>query len=311
MNRIIDMATLPAPIVVQPLSYEAIYAAMLADLQQRLPSWTADLESDPVVKLLQTCAYRELLIRQRVNEAAKSVMLAYATGPDLDQLGALFGVQRLSEEDDTRLRYRVQEGFCALGAAGPGAAYRAHAMAVSSSIVDVSVHSQGPGRVDVTVLAHQPSDTATTDPQALAIGAALFPGTTLDAGLSPTIAGSDSPTLQAVITALTAQDVRPLTDQVVVTAPTVKATAIVARLHLYRGPDPATIEAQAQASLAIKLASLRLIGHDMTRAGLIAALAVPGVQNVLLDSPGADIVCGEAEIAAATSIQVSVQRITA
>lgn len=311
MSCIIDMATLPAPTVVEPLSYEAIFAAMLADLQQRLPSWTADLESDPVVKLLQTCAYRELVIRQRVNEAAKAVMLAYATGPDLEQLGALFNVQRLDGEDDTRLRYRIQQGLSALGAAGPAAAYRAHATAVSASIVDVSVHSPEAGRVDVTVLAHQPSPTATTDPQALAIGAALFPGVTLDAGLSPTAAGSDSPTLQAVITALSAEDVRPLTDQVVVAAPTIKATAIVARLHLYRGPDPSTIVAQAQASLATKLASLRLIGHDMTRAGLIAALAVPGVQNVLLDSPVADIVCGDGEIAAATSIDISVQLITA
>lgn len=311
MSRIIDMSTLPAPAVVEPLSFESIYAAMLADLQLRLPEWTANLESDPIVKLLQTCAYRELVIRQRVNEAAKAVMLAYATGADLDHLGVLFNVIRLEDEDDTRLRSRIQQGLAAVGAAGPAAAYRAHAMAVSANIVDVAVHSEFPGRVDVTVLAHQASDTATTDPQAIAIGAALFPGVALDAGQSPTVAPHNAPLLQSVITALSDEDVRPLTDQVVVASPTVQATAIVARLHLYRGPDPSTIVAQARASLSVKLGSLRRIGHDMTRASLIAALAVPGVQNVLLDSPSSDIVCGNADVAAATSIDISVQLITA
>ncbi len=32
-------------------------------------------------------AYREVIWRQRVNEAARAVMLAYATGADLDQIG--------------------------------------------------------------------------------------------------------------------------------------------------------------------------------------------------------------------------------
>ena len=137
MATIIDVSRLPAPNVVEPLDFEAIYQAQLADFRARLPEWNAVLESDPVLKLLEATAYRELLLRQRVNEAAKGVMLAYAAGPDLDQIGALFGVSRLDGEDDTRLRYRVQQGFAALGAAGPVQAYRAHAMAVSIDVIDV------------------------------------------------------------------------------------------------------------------------------------------------------------------------------
>ena len=40
-------------------------------------------------------AYRELLIRQRVNDAARGVMLATASGTDLDNLAANFNVERL------------------------------------------------------------------------------------------------------------------------------------------------------------------------------------------------------------------------
>ncbi len=35
---------------------------------------------EPIVKLLQENAYREVILRQRVNDAAKAVMLAYSTG---------------------------------------------------------------------------------------------------------------------------------------------------------------------------------------------------------------------------------------
>jgi phage-related baseplate assembly protein len=39
---------------------------------------TLQLESEPLTMLLQLCSYRELLLRQRINEAAKASLLAYA-----------------------------------------------------------------------------------------------------------------------------------------------------------------------------------------------------------------------------------------
>lgn len=92
----IDLSQLPAPTIVESLDFESILATMLADLQAREPTFTALVESDPAYKILEVCAYRELLIRQRVNDAARGVMLAYATGADLDQIGALFNVKRLT-----------------------------------------------------------------------------------------------------------------------------------------------------------------------------------------------------------------------
>jgi phage-related baseplate assembly protein len=52
--------------------------------QQEAIARTLALESEPIVKLLQENAYREVIWRQRVNEAAQAVTLAYSAGRDLD-----------------------------------------------------------------------------------------------------------------------------------------------------------------------------------------------------------------------------------
>ena len=132
----IDLSRLAAPDVVEALDFEAILAEMLADLRGRDSAFTALTEADPAYKILEVAAYRELLIRQRINEAARSVMLAYAAGADLDQIAANFGVARLLirpaddrtipptpavYETDEELRNRVTlslEGYTAAGSRG-------------------------------------------------------------------------------------------------------------------------------------------------------------------------------------------------
>ena len=92
----VDLSTLAAPSIVETLDFETIVAAMLADLQSRDTTFTALLESDPAYKVLEVCAYRELLMRQRVNDACNALLLAYATGTNLDQLGANSDLERLT-----------------------------------------------------------------------------------------------------------------------------------------------------------------------------------------------------------------------
>lgn len=92
----IDLSKLPAPAIIEELDFESILAAMRADLAARLPGWTAaELESDPANKILEVAAYREMLMRQRVNEAARACMLAFAAGGDLEHLSAFYAVARL------------------------------------------------------------------------------------------------------------------------------------------------------------------------------------------------------------------------
>ena len=307
---LIDMSLLPPPQAIEALDYESLRSTMVSDFRERYPAWSAELESDPVIKLIETFAYREFLLRARINHAVRSVMLAYATGADLEHLGALFNVARLPGEGDTRLRYRIQQGFAALGAAGPAQAYRAHAMGVSADIIDVGISSSAPGRVDVCVLGHEIVETGQVTEAEATVGAILFPDVPVQTGQAVIVARNNSALLNAVIAALSDENVRPLTDQVVVFGPQVKTAQIEARLHVYRGPDPAMVLTQAQNELSAYLQRIRYLGYDMTRAGLIGALDVPGVQNVLLDSPAADIECAFDQVAIASSASVTVERIT-
>ena len=141
----IDLSQLPAPNVVEPLDYETLLAERKATLislypadQQDAVARTLTLESEPIVKLLQENAYRELILRQRINEAAKAVMVAYALDADLDQLGVNNGVTRLtiSPADETTIpptpavmesnddfRLRIASAFEGLSVAGPTGAY--------------------------------------------------------------------------------------------------------------------------------------------------------------------------------------------
>ena len=142
---IVDLNQLAAPDVVEELDYETILSERKATLvalypedQQDAIARTLSLESEPLVKLLQENAYREVIWRQRVNEAARAVMLAYATGADLDQIAGNYNVKRLVitpaddttlpptpavMESDTDYRLRIQQAFEGLSTAGSVGSY--------------------------------------------------------------------------------------------------------------------------------------------------------------------------------------------
>lgn len=287
----VDLSRLPFPTVVEPLDVEAIVAAMLADLRARAPEFTALVESDPAYKILEACAYRELLLRQRVNEAAKAVLLAYAAGSDLDQIAANFNVQRLVLapanpntlpptpavlEPDDDLRRRVQLAFEGLSTAGPEGAYVFHALGAHPDVLDASATSPTPGVVVVSVLSRAGS------------GAPA------------------APVLAAVAAALADENVRPLTDQVTVVAASIVNFTVVASLTLYPGPDSTVVLAEANTRLTDYLARSRRLGRDVTRSGVFAALHAEGVQNVVLTQPAADVVVTPAQAAFCTARTVTV-----
>src|SRR5690554_113971 len=102
MSTPIDLSQLPSPEVLEELDFERILADRKAALVELHPEAERDeirrlleIESEPLTKLLEENAYRELLLRARINSAAKAVMLAHAQGGDLDQIGANYGVERL------------------------------------------------------------------------------------------------------------------------------------------------------------------------------------------------------------------------
>lgn len=287
---VVNLSQLPAPNVVEQLDFETILAAMIADLQVREPTFTALVESDPAYKVLEVCAYRELLLRQRVNEAAKAVMLAYATSADLDQLGANVGVGRQTitpadpdavppvpavMESDDDFRTRIQLSPEAYTTAGSEGSYVFHALGADPDVKDVQPVSPTPGVVVVYVLSRTGDGSA--------------PETLLD----------------AVNTTLNAETVRPMTDQVQVQSAIIVPYNIEAELTMYPGPDATVVMLSAIEAVTAYAETQRRIGYDVTLSGLYAALHQPGVQNVNLISPTETLVIGDGQASYCTGITVN------
>lgn len=305
---VIDLSRLPAPAVVETLDYEAILAALKADLTARAPELAPvlALESEPVVKLLEVAAWRELVLRQRVNDAARAVMLPWATGADLDNLAARYDLARLPGEDDERFRRRVLIGYHALSAAGSRQSWMLRALSVSTDIRQVDVWADRPGRVKVCLLARVEADKADVSAQQAAIGEALFGRHPQWAGPAQKrwrVAQASDPIVAQVAQALLAEDVRPLSVEVDVTTATVKPVTVTATLIHPPGPDGALLAAQARARLMTLAAQMRF-RVDLTRAQITAALMGDGVRDVILASPAADVTVGHGEIAAITAVTI-------
>lgn len=288
----VDLSKLPFPNAVEALDFETILAEMIADLIARDPVFTALLESDPAYKVLEVSAYREYLMRQRVNEAIKAVMLAYAEQNDLDQIAARYNVERLTitpadsstvpptaavMESDESLRRRVQLSFEGFSTAGPRGAYIFHSLGADADVLDADAYGppETPGVVRVAVLSRIGDGTASAE------------------------------LLDAVEATLSDEDVRPLTDQVTVESAVIVDYEIDAELTLYSGPDSEVVVAAAIAAAELYVEQNHRLGRDVTISGIHAALHQEGVQNVSLISPLVNVVAEWNEATHCTGITVA------
>ncbi|WCM29193.1 baseplate J/gp47 family protein [Sphingomonas sp. QA11] len=290
----IDLSRLPAPSFLAVPAYETILAEIIAYLQspEILPEFDATVDSDPAVKIVQVLAYRELLRIKAFNDDALKVMLAYSTGADLEQIGARLNVARLvldpgnpangidpTYESDDALRLRIQLAPESFTVAGPEAAYRFHAMSADATIRDVSATSPQPGQVLITLLSRLGDGTADAD-QIDAV-----------ADMLGVVSGNRR---------------RPLGDQVIVQSADIVEYQIEARLRLYSGPDEVLVLAASQLAVNAWLADSGMLGVDATRALINAAVVVPGVMNVELVHPPADVVVDRTQSAKCVGVQISV-----
>uniref|UniRef100_UPI0035C680B4 baseplate assembly protein n=1 Tax=Serratia quinivorans TaxID=137545 RepID=UPI0035C680B4 len=294
----IDLSLLPAPTVVDPLDYESLLADRKATLislypeeQREAIARTLTLESEPIVKLLQENAYRELILRQRINEAAQAVMLGYAGGSDLDQLGANFQVERLVVqqpdntvippvaaimESDSDFRVRIQQAFEGLSVAGSSGSYEYHGRSADGRVADVSATSPSPANVLISVLSREGDGTASAELVAI------------------------------VDKALNDEDVRPVADRVSVRSATIVNYNIDAVLYLYPGPEAEPIRRAAEAKLKSYISAQHRLGRDIRLSAIYAALHAEGVQQVELKSPQADIVLDKTQASYCASYLLTV-----
>ncbi|MEI2454576.1 baseplate assembly protein [Lysobacter firmicutimachus] len=285
----VDLSRLPPPLVVESLEYETVLAERVADFRKRFPAYTELTDSDPAMVLLQENAYREIGWRQRVNDAAKAGMLAYAVGADLDHIAARDSLLRYiidpgepergippTYESDADFRRRIQlapEGF---SVAGPEGAYIFHALSADPDVLDASATSPAPGEVVVTVLARHGDGTA-----------------------SPAL-------VRAVERVLTDDRIRPLTDYVQVQSARIVPFEVRATVYTHAGPDSSMVIDESLRRLHSYIEQSHRLGRDVPQSGLYSVLHSEGVQRVLLHSPTADVVIDRTQAAHCTLVDIRV-----
>ena len=272
----IDLSKLPAPDVIETLDFESLLTDYINDFVARNPNYSTLLESDPAIILMQVVAYREVLLRARINEAAKANMLAYATKGDLDNLAAFFGVERLEDETDERLRKRTQLALEGFSTAGPVGAYIFHSLSASNEVKSVSVKSPNPGEVLVTILSNIGDGTVAQE------------------------------LIDSVLAKLNEDNIRPLTDLVSVQGAEIINYQVEAVITVYSGPSSAVVETEANEALQKFILGRHEIGRVIAISGIYDALHVDGVKKVELISPVADVETTNEQAPFCTNISISV-----
>lgn len=155
-------------------------------------------------------------------------------------------------ESDPDFADRIRLAPNSFSVAGPEKAYVYHAKSVSPAIIDVKVDSPTPGEVDVYVL--------------------------LTDGTLPT-----EDTLEQIEEHLSDENIRPLTDYVVVKAPTASNYEI--ELHYWISQEDSSKAAQIQADVEAAVEQYRLwqqtkIGRDITPGKLLQLVFAAGASRV-------------------------------
>lgn len=275
---VINLSALDVPDAIVVPDAADIFTRWLARLRELDPEFDALVESDPAYKQGEINAYQLTLAFQRVNDAVRAVFLASARGTDLDQIGAGFNVSRLVinpgdpdavppvdpvYEDDDAFRERIQLSWAQLNTAGARNAYRFHAKSADNDVLDADAYGpethNRPGEVDVYVLSRTGNGEA---------------GLTL---------------IEKVISELSADEVRPLTDYVSVKSATIVSYAVTAELDIPDGPDAQTVLEHAISTLTSYTRLSHRINGLVPLSAIYAALQQPGVSRVRLISPVADL----------------------
>lgn len=273
----IDLTALPAPQVVEEISFETILAAMKTDLVARFPAIepTLALESAVVVKVLQVCAYREMIVRARINDSARANLLAFATGNDLEHLAAFYDVARMPGEKDDRLKRRVILAIQGRSPGGTSARYASIAMAADIRVEDAIVYTVGKSPVVHVAI-------FSTDPDG--------------------VAGDDL--IAIVNTALQAPDKKMVNDTIVVQSAVRRVVNIEANVWLL--PDTSLSVLQTmEKSLRDAWAKAQALGRDFTERWWTARLMLDGVHRVEPVLPVGDVIIPPAEAMAIGTVTLN------
>lgn len=294
----IDLTQLTPPDIIETLDFETILSGHKAYLialypveQQAAIAAALELESEPLLKLVQNAAYRELVLRARYNDEARALLLAYAKGADLDHIGiTYYQEERLIVipadpvanppvqavyEDDEAYRVRLELKPESWSTAGPTEGYEFHARSASGLVKGAKATSPIPGTTLVTVLSSESDGTPSQD------------------------------VLDLVIARLNTQNIRPLSEEVLVQAAEIITYSIVANLYVYAGSVSSMAVSEAQAALEKYAADHHKLDEDIAVSAVNAAAFRAGVQRVELNLL-ADIPVTSHQAAWCTGITVNI-----
>jgi phage-related baseplate assembly protein len=313
---------LPTMQVLQSIDTEALITQRMVKLQQ---IWmqhdppnaanydVGNLEFDPIRINQELNAYFELLVRDRVNQAARAITLAFAVGSDLDAIASRYpggGVPRKmanatdpnllwtgvgTQEPDALYKQRVWLAPNILSLSGPGQAvyesyvYWAMTAPMPPGELPIKHATQYTkpytGNVYLPILPYQPLSTDWVQNPLNLNQWKLTPG----AVLIPT---------DAQVRAVYGYIVAPymgrmgLTDVLSVLKPKVVNTTIDADIYLFPAVDPDTLMGEIRQAIGALVGALNWLGADLTLLALEGAMAQAGVYNTVIRSPKTDVIAG-------------------
>lgn len=240
-----------------------------------------NLEFDPIKINQEASTYFELMLRDRVNQAARSITLAYAIGTDLDAIASRYpgGVPRLEGEADDRYRRRIWLSPNTLSPHGTAEAYEFWALTALPELRDVTAtrhvaHDYYP-TILITCLMQPPHDPAPSDEQLVRI--------------------------RTYIQNLSRMG---LTDVISVNKPKVREIDYKVAVWLYPGTLQDQCLAKVEANLKRAIENQYWLGHDHSLMAINACCAMQGVHHVEVVEPKTDVMVGLDWVVMVNSIEV-------
>ena len=284
---------LPLPDIIDESTYEEIFNSMIDEFREHQPSYTNIVEGDPVYSIAQRAAYRELNLRKQINNAYRQTLLPYATGTNLDNVVANYGLTRLVKQEavydengvlvepevletDEQLRIRGWLVWSTLGI-GTFGKYKFHALQADPQVKDAFIKGN-PTNGEVTVYIQSEDANGGVPAQAL-----------LD-------------TVEAYL-----DDIgrRTLCDTLVVAGITTVEYEIAAQITVPPALNKTQVLESVQAIAEAFASENEVIDRDIEISRLYVALSAAGVAGVTLTKPTANVTTTDSQVPYATSVSIT------
>lgn len=266
-----DISQLPEPSFIDR-DVDTITADIIAKYEALSGKPLYPAQADRI--MVDVIAYREMMIRTAINEAAKQNLIAFANGVMLDYLGDFFGVIRLEDESDEQLRTRIRLAPESYATTGSRQAYIYHALSTDAAIIDAEAIRGDNGNIYIHILTND--------------------------GIA-----SDE-LLQAVLDNTSDEKKRPLSDRVHVLNGEALNVEIAITVYPLKTANPQAVIATVTQKAQSYVSNLKTkLGVDVVPSQIIDALSGDGIWQIEVTSPTKAVIVEPWQWANCTKISIS------